>query len=128
MNNSDPVPIILHGAGKHDLTDIKEIQVTESFLGLDEGTKRCQTGQSHTDCLTELYRETLRATCGCAPANSLSFYPPKVIAFHLGMLIKKKVFIMLLMLLQTPVCSPEDLVCVSGVNVDNEGRVNFPSF
>ena len=74
----DPVPILLHGEGRYDLTDIKEIQVTESFLALEEKTKKCQTGQSHSDCLTEQYRAALLASCGCAPANLLSFYPPQV--------------------------------------------------
>ena len=74
----DPVPLILHGEGKYDLTDIKEIQATESFLALEEKTRKCQTGQSHTDCLTEQYRATLLATCGCVPANIASFYPPQV--------------------------------------------------
>ena len=72
------MPIILHGEGRYDLTDIKEIQVTESFLALEEKTKKCQTGQSHTDCLTEQYRAALLDSCGCVPANIVAFYPPQV--------------------------------------------------
>ena len=45
----------------------KEVKVTDSFLGLKEEVKGCQSLETVTDCETKSYLESLRQNCGCIP-------------------------------------------------------------
>ena len=57
----------LLGEGEYNLNSMKEISVTESFLGLDRDTIKCQNIETYDDCKTRLNLENLRQTCGCLP-------------------------------------------------------------
>ena len=46
---------------------MKEIAVTDSFKGLDRGTKDCQDVEAYDECKTKSYAENLRQECGCLP-------------------------------------------------------------
>ena len=46
---------------------MKEISVTESFLGLDRDTRNCQNIETFDSCKTKLHLEHLRQKCGCMP-------------------------------------------------------------
>ena len=48
---------------------MKEISVTDSFMGLDKDTRKCQNIESYEDCKTRLYAEHLRKECGCIPLS-----------------------------------------------------------
>ena len=48
---------------------MKEIAVTDSFMGLDEDSKKCQTIETYDDCKTRLHVEHLRQKCGCLPIS-----------------------------------------------------------
>ena len=66
-HNLDPVK--LHGEGQYNLHSIKEISVTDSFLGLDKVTKNCQVIESFDDCKTRLHNEKIRKKCRCLPLS-----------------------------------------------------------
>ena len=62
-------PIKLIGEGKYNLNAVKEIQITESYLGMDEDIRGCQNKLSIENCTTEHYLDTLQNRCGCIPSN-----------------------------------------------------------
>ena len=65
--NLDPVG--LFGEGQYNLNNIKEIAVTDSFMGLERETRKCQNIETFDDCKTRLYVEQLRQKCGCLPLS-----------------------------------------------------------
>ena len=62
---SEPVELI--GEGKYNLNAVKEIKVTESFLGLDQDVRVCQNEEELDRCTTRHYKETILAQCHCMP-------------------------------------------------------------
>ena len=62
-------PVKLVGEGIYNLNALKEIKVTDSFLGLD--TKKCQTKESYSDCTSKLYHERALKDCGCLPKSTM---------------------------------------------------------
>ena len=71
---SDPIPLVLSGGGHYGLTDIKDVRVSQEFVGLGEAVTHCQTKEAGADCLTRKHQETVLATCGCAPFSLRSQY------------------------------------------------------
>ena len=57
----------LIGAGEYNINAIKEIIVTDSYLGLDQSIKRCQNEESLSQCSTKHYIDTVLKQCGCLP-------------------------------------------------------------
>ena len=57
------------GEGEYNLNILKEIEVTNSFLGLHENVKGCQNVEHIDECKTKLYIETVMEDCGCIPLN-----------------------------------------------------------
>ena len=62
-------PVGLFGEGQYNLHSMKEISVTDSFMGLDRDTRRCQNVEKESDCKTRLYAAHLRKECGCLPLS-----------------------------------------------------------
>ena len=62
-------PVKLIGEGSYNLNDLKEIDVTDSFLGLNQEIRGCQNEESHDTCVTRVHRDTLLKQCGCLPFN-----------------------------------------------------------
>ena len=52
---------------KYNLNNVKEIEITEDFLGLDQSVIKCQTRESIDTCKERLYIDSLMAKCGCLP-------------------------------------------------------------
>ena len=48
---------------------MKEIAVTDSFMGLEKDTRKCQNIETYDDCKTRLHVEHLRQECGCLPLS-----------------------------------------------------------
>ena len=69
------MPIVLEGEGDYSLTAVKDVQVTEEFLGLGEGMTKCQTEEYRDDCLTERFSREILSSCDCSPLH---------LATHLG--------------------------------------------
>ena len=57
---------------------MKDIKVTEEFVGLGEKITKCQTGEFRADCETREHRELVRQSCQCSPANIRSYYGSSV--------------------------------------------------
>ena len=101
----------LTGEGEFNLNVLKEIQVTNYFLNnIEEEVRKCQNGDTITNCETDYYKNTLLEKCGCIPFRiSLS---DKVPPIHKCINTFNHSDIM-----QDPLCSPEDEACVQSVNV-----------
>ena len=57
------------GEGEYNLDDFRQINVTESYLGLDANTKGCQNEEPLHNCTTRQYIDTIIGKCGCLPVN-----------------------------------------------------------
>ena len=68
-DNTFSEPVELVGEGEYNLNVLKEIKVTESYLGLDKDIRNCQNYESLFKCGTKQYIETFLAECGCLPFN-----------------------------------------------------------
>ena len=66
--------MVQRGEGVYSLTSIKEIKVTEAFLGLGQEITNCHTKELRADCLTRRHREQVLASCSCAPFAMRSYY------------------------------------------------------
>jgi len=53
-------PIVLHGEGSYAISAVKEVEVSDDFLGLDDDIKKCQTEEPFFNCTTRSYFETYR--------------------------------------------------------------------
>ena len=60
-------PIFLHGEGSYAMSAVKDIRVTEEFLGLDEDSKECRSGETFKECTTREYLHTVNTNCKCVP-------------------------------------------------------------
>ena len=74
----DPVELVLQGEGKYVLSAIKDIEVTEQFLGLGDTVTLCQTEEYRVDCLSSKYREKVLSQCQCSPLSLRSHYGDEV--------------------------------------------------
>ena len=62
-------PMGLYGEGQYNLHSMKEIKVTDSFMGLDEDARSCQNIETYDNCNTRLHLKNLRQECGCVPLS-----------------------------------------------------------
>ena len=59
-------PFIGHGGGNYELSAIKVLSATDSFLSLPESVRGCQTEYSLLECQLQQYR-LLVTYCDCVP-------------------------------------------------------------
>ena len=59
----------LYGEGQYNLLSLKEIVVTDSFMGLDRDSQNCQNIETVDGCKTRLHIENFRQQCGCLPLS-----------------------------------------------------------
>ena len=57
------------GEGVYNVNNVKELKVTESFLGLNEEVRDCQNKEAIQNCTTRHYLHTILVECGCLPIN-----------------------------------------------------------
>ena len=60
-------PLTVHGDGNYPLSLVKEIKVTDTFLGLEQRFKKCQTKESLGECTSALLLNKSIEMCGCVP-------------------------------------------------------------
>ena len=60
-------PVTLTGEGQYNFNSIKQIDVTESFLGIDQEITKCQNMEPYEDCTTRHYLSEVKNKCGCLP-------------------------------------------------------------
>ena len=65
---------MLIGEGEYNLNDLKEIKVTDSYVGLGQDVTKCQNEEPFFNCTTKQHINTFLRKCGCLPfAMQLSF-------------------------------------------------------
>ena len=69
--------MVLNTGKEYNLNVVKEIKVTNDFLGLDEQIRKCRNEEPFKDCKTKNYNEIILEQCGCLPFSIRS--PEKVI-------------------------------------------------
>ena len=57
------------GEGEHIINVLKEIEVTDSYLGIDLDFRKCQNKEPYYNCTTRTYIDTILSECGCLPFN-----------------------------------------------------------
>ena len=62
-------PVELTGEGEYNLNIIKEEEVTETFLGIDQAVRGCQNEEHYDECTTRHYIQNMREKCGCLPLS-----------------------------------------------------------
>ena len=62
-------PVKISGEGEYNLDALKEIEVTTSYLGLDEDVRGCQNVEPFDNCTTRHYIDSLLDHCGCLPLH-----------------------------------------------------------
>ena len=60
-------PVMLMGEGEYNINNMKELKVTESFLGLDLKDRGCQNEETMEDCSTRQHIDACLQECGCLP-------------------------------------------------------------
>ena len=60
---------MLMGEGEYNINNMKELKVTDSFLGLDKDDRKCQNEETLQNCTTKQYLNTMLGECGCLPLN-----------------------------------------------------------
>ena len=61
----EPLKLLL--GKQYNLNNVKEISVTDEFLGLDRDVIDCQNDEDYEDCKTRAYLDTLLEECKCLP-------------------------------------------------------------
>ena len=60
-------PVTLTGEGQYNFNSIKQIDVTESFLSINQEFTKCQNKEPLEDCTTRYYLSEVKKKCGCLP-------------------------------------------------------------
>ena len=60
----------LTGEGEYNLNELKVIEVTDSFLAMDQEDRKCQSNEPILNCTTKKYMEELVKQCRCLPFNT----------------------------------------------------------
>ena len=66
-------PVTLSGEGEYDLNIIKEVEITNSFMGLPLNDRKCQNEENVVDCTTRHQLANILVNCGCLPMSIGSF-------------------------------------------------------
>ena len=59
----------LRGEGEYNLNALTEIEVTDSYLGLDQDLRKCQNEEPFYNCTTRKHMVTIMEECGCLPIH-----------------------------------------------------------
>ena len=64
-----PEPVTLIGEGEYNQDALKDIEVTDSYLGMDQEIRGCQDSEPYYNCTTREYISRIKEKCGCLPIN-----------------------------------------------------------
>ena len=67
-------PLHLRVGKEYNLNVVKEVKVTDEFLGLDEKVRKCSNDESFAVCMTKHYINNLIKKCKCLPFSIRSPY------------------------------------------------------
>ena len=54
---------------EYNLNVVKEVKVTEAFLGLGKDVIKCQNDETYDDCRSRQYYDAIKSVCQCLPFN-----------------------------------------------------------
>ena len=57
------------GEGEYNQDALKDIEVTDSYLGMDQEIRGCQDSEPYYNCTTREYINRIKEKCGCLPLN-----------------------------------------------------------
>ena len=57
------------GRYEYNLDALTDIEITESFLTLDQESRECQNDETFSNCTTRHYMNAVLQKCGCLPFN-----------------------------------------------------------
>ena len=60
-------PVELFGEGAYNINVLKEIEATDSYLGLNQNVIECQNVEPLFNCTTRHYINSIITECGCLP-------------------------------------------------------------
>jgi hypothetical protein len=73
------VPVILYGEGQYVMSDVKQVDATEAFLGLAENSRGCQNEITLEDCWMKKYLKDGIDKCKCFPLSFKNYSTHEVI-------------------------------------------------
>ena len=89
---------------------MKEIEATDSYLGLDQDVKKCQNIEPLHNCTTRKYLEAVLAQCKCLPSN---LWLSNMVRHN-----KNLSSCIRIMIFKEPLCSAQKLECANAISVD----------
>ena len=101
-------PLILFGEGSYALSSVKEIDVTDSFIGLDDDIKLCQNEETVEDCSAKDLLKKGLDKCRCTPYRMRN-YTKEVLCQKLYVYLHNVYFH------QESVCTPAGTECYKSV-------------
>ena len=66
-------PSIMYGEGEMAIGTVKEMIVTDDYLGLHENVRGCQNIEPFENCTTRQYLESVQRECNCIPYGLRDF-------------------------------------------------------
>ena len=57
----------MYGEGAYAMTVVKEVEVTEQYLGLPRDKIKCQNIERLEECTTREYLQNVQNQCNCVP-------------------------------------------------------------
>ena len=66
----------MYGAGTYAISAVKDIKVTDDYLGLDGNIRKCQSEETFEQCISREYLHAVQLDCNCVPYG-LRFSSPK---------------------------------------------------
>ena len=60
-------PVELFGEGAYNINVLKEIEATDSYMGLNQNVIECQNVEPLFNCTTRQRIEAFQRECGCPP-------------------------------------------------------------
>ena len=55
------------GEGEYNLNALTAVEITDSYLGLDQDVRKCQNVEPYQNCTSRHYFDTFLGQCGCLP-------------------------------------------------------------
>ena len=60
-------PVRVFGGATLSISEVKVMEVTEDYLGLDESVRKCQNREPFENCTTRQYLDSVKSLCNCVP-------------------------------------------------------------
>ena len=55
------------GEGEYNLNALTAVEITDSYLGLDQDVRKCQNVEPYQNCTSRHYFDSFLGQCGCLP-------------------------------------------------------------